>query len=401
MANGTLAKTHGVKRVCRFCNALVVTSSTGASTPLVTSTPSGYGPSDLAAAYHLGSPGSSTSTDTIAIIDSGVDGNLASDLATYRSQYGLRSCTESNGCLTLENYTGGAQPAPQTSASGRRDEEQTAPETMLDLELASAACPSCHLLELSTPYTDDTSDSANSTGHFATAVKTAVASGAVAISISYGYSANSTNTGGNQLAEMDQKGVSITASTGDSGFNGGTHQEWPSDLPSVTAVGGTSLNKQGSSYSESAWSGAGSGCETYFAKADGQPSSVSADCNNHRAAADVSADADPNTGLAVYTTYTPYSHSGGGWEVYGGTSASSPFIAGLYARGNNLGGVEGPNTLYAASTSAFNDVTSGNNEQHDYCANYRGVDSSVCNAGGGWDGPTGLGSPNGLVAFGG
>jgi subtilase family serine protease len=391
---GTLLHTHGLHRACNACDAEVVTTAKGSAKPLSTAAPAGYGPSDLDSAYKLSA--SSSSTATIAIIDAGVDGNLESDLGTYRSNYGLPACTTSNGCLTLENYTGGAQPAPQSSGSGASAEEQIGVETSLDVDMASAACPSCHITEISVPWQDGENDGDTSTGDFATAVNTAVSGGAAAVSISYGYTADSGNTSGNQLSAFNHKGVAIEASTGDSGFNGGTHTSWPSDLPYVIGVGGTTLNGPGS---ESAWSGGGSGCETFFDAANGQPSSVTANCANHLAVADVSADADPNTGVAVYDTYAPSTNQPANWGVVGGTSASAPFIAGLFANAGVPSSLLGPNTLYQASSSDFNDITSGNNEQSNQCASFPGLNANVCNAGTGWDGPTGLGSPNGLGAF--
>jgi subtilase family serine protease len=392
--SGTLLQTHGLHRACKACDAEVVTTAKGSAKPLSTAAPAGYGPSDLDSAYNLSS--SSSSTGTIAIIDAGVDGNLESDLASYRSNYGLPACGTSDGCQKLENYDGGAQPAPQSSGDGANAEEQIGVETSLDVDMASAACPSCHILEISVPWQDGENDGDTSTGDFAKAVSTAVSAGAAAVSISYGYTADAGNTSGDQLSAFNHAGVAIEASTGDSGFNGGTHTSWPSDLPYVIGVGGTTLNGPGS---ESAWSGGGSGCETFFDAANGQPSSVTANCGNHLAVADVSADADPNTGVAVYDTYAPYTNQPADWGVVGGTSASAPFIAGLFANKGVPSNLLGPNTLFAADSSNFNDITSGNNEQSDQCSNYPGLNANVCTAGTGWDGPTGLGSPNGLGAF--
>jgi subtilase family serine protease len=392
--SGTLLQTHGLHRACNACDAEVVTTAKGSAKPLSTAAPAGYGPSDLDSAYNLS--GSSSSTATIAIIDAGVDGNLESDLASYRANYGLPACSTSSGCLKLENYDGGAQPAPQSSGDGASAEEQIGVETSLDVDMASAACPSCHLLEISVPWQDGENDGDTSTGDFAKAVSTAVSAGAASVSISYGYTADSGNTSGDQLSAFNHAGVAIEASTGDSGFNGGTHTSWPSDLPYVIGVGGTTLNGPGS---ESAWSGGGSGCETFFDAANGQPSSVTANCGNHLAVADVSADADPNTGVAVYDTYAPSTNQPADWGVVGGTSASAPFIAGLFANKGVPSDLLGPNTLYQASSSDFNDITSGNNEQSDQCSNYPSLKANVCTAGTGWDGPTGLGSPNGLGAF--
>ncbi|MFJ3763067.1 peptidase S8 [Streptomyces sp. NPDC090080] len=391
---GSLLNSHGVRAVCPRCNSQVVTETTGSTTPLRATAPAGYGPADLAKAYSL--PAKSKSTATIAIIDAGVDPNLAADLATYRSTFGLPTCNVASGCLTLKNYTGGKQPAPQKSGLGAGLEEDVAVETSLDLDAASAACPTCHLLEISVPWQDGEDDNDVTTGDFAKAVDTAVAAGASAISISYGYTADVTNTSGSILSALQHKGVAITASTGDTGFNGGIHQAWPSNLPSVTAVGGVTLPADGPA---TGWWAAGSGCETDFAAATGQPAAVTAACGHHRAAADVSADADPATGLAVYDTYAPSSGEPVDWTIVGGTSASAPYIAGLYARAGHLSAVQGPNTLYQAPASDFTDVTDGNNEDYHQCADYPGIKASLCNTGSGWDGPTGIGIPHGLGAF--
>ncbi|WP_230209125.1 hypothetical protein [Nostocoides sp. HKS02] len=152
----------------------------------------------------------------------------------------------------------------------------------------------------------------------------------------------------------------------------------------MTAVGGTSLFKDSSArgWSESAWSGAGSGCTTLNTAPSGQTSTMTS-CSG-RAIADVSAVADPNTGLAVYA---PSSSSQSGWAQYGGTSLSSPLVASVYALSGNTAGYA--NTLPYANSSGLFDVTSGSN----------GTCASWCTAKTGWDGPTGLGTPNGTSAF--
>ncbi len=390
---GTLLANHGLKAIGGRSMGYIVTNAKGSTTPLSTALPAGYGPADLTSHYNI--TGTSSATTTIAILDAGVDPNISSDLATYRSTYGLPACTTGNGCLKLVNFNGGAQPAPQTSRNGRNIEEQIGVETSLDMDMASAACPSCHLLEVSVPFTAGVTDSNTSTGEFAQATATAASLGAKVVSISYGYTETAGNTSGTTLANMNKSGVAITVSTGDSGFNGGTHQDWPSDLPTSIAVGGTTLPASGA---ETAWSGGGSGCETAFTGATGQPSTVTALCNNHRAAADVSADADPNTGVAVFDTYAPFSHQPFNFIVVGGTSASAPFIGGLFARAGVASTVNGPNTLYATASTNLHDITSGNNEQNQTCASF-GISQKICTAGVGYDGPTGLGSPNGLGAF--
>jgi hypothetical protein len=190
-------------------------------------------------------------------------------------------------------------------------------------------------------------------------------------------------------AYFHHPGVAITASTGDGNYQ--AHAQFPATGANVTAVGGTSLvtasNARG--WTETAWNtapseGAGSGCSGYTTKPAFQ-TSLATGCSM-RAEADVSAVADPNTGMAVYDTYLS-----GGWQVYGGTSASSPIIASVYALAGTPGASDSPNAYPYSHTSSLFDVTSGNNGT---CS-----PAVLCTAGTGWDGPTGLGTPNGSVAF--
>ncbi len=392
--SGTLLQNHGLRRVGGLSDAQIVTTAKGSSTPLVTAAPAGNGPAQLAAAYSL--PATSTSTNTIAIIDAGVDATLASDLATYRSTFGLPACTTASGCLKLENFNGAAQPAPQRTANGENERRADRGR-----DLAGHGHGVRGLLEL--PPAGDLravaagfSDRRRPPPDFSQAVATAAAAGAKAVSISYGYSESTANTSGTDLADFNKPGVAITVSTGDAGFNGGTHQDWPSDLPSVIAVGGTTLTAPGA---ETAWADGGSGCETRFTGANGQPAAVTALCGSHRAAADVSADADPNTGLAVFDTDAPFSHEPLGFVVVGGTSASAPFIGGLFARGGVAATLNGPNTLYTSAATNFNDVRSGSNQASLRCSSFPALSPKICTAGVGYDGPTGLGTPHGLGAF--
>ncbi len=106
-----------------------------------------------------------------------------------------------------------------------------------------------------------------------------------------------------------------------------------------------------------------------------------------RAVADVSAVADPSTGVWVYDTYVDP-----GWEMFGGTSAASPIVASAYALASNSpSSGQTLNRLPYNNSSALNDITSGSNGS---CAV-----TYLCTAGAGYDGPTGLGTPNGTAAF--
>ena len=332
--------------------------------------PSGYGPSDLRSAYALTASGSGS--QTVAIVDAYDDPNAESDLASYRSTYGLPACTTANGCFKKVNQTGSTTGLPTANSSW-------AGEISLDVDMVSAICPNCHILlvEAKSP----------TTANLGTSVNTAVSLGAKFVSNSYGGAEDSSVTS-SDTSYYYHPGVAITASSGDADYDGGSY---PATGKGVTAVGGTSLvrNSSARGWGETVWNttsyteGAGSGCSQYIAKPAFQ-SGVTTGCSK-RAEADVSAVADPATGVAVYQTY-----GGSGWAVYGGTSAASPIIASVYALAGNPGANDVPNTYPYAHTANLNDVTSGKNGT---CG------APICTAGVGWDGPTGLGTPNGTAAF--
>ncbi|HEV7961056.1 MAG TPA: S53 family peptidase [Actinoplanes sp.] len=325
-------------------------------------TPSGLGPSDITSAYKLGAGGSGA---TVAIVDAYNDPNAESDLAVYRSQYGLPACTTANGCFSKVNQTGATSPLP-------RNNRGWSGEISLDLDMVSATCPSCHILLVE-------ANSASSSALF-TAIDTAVSLGAKYVSNSWGGSESSNETTAYD-PYLNHPGVAITVSSGDNG----TGAEYPASSRYVTAVGGTSLTKATGTtrgWTESAWSGAGSGCSAYETKPTWQ--TVTTGCTR-RAEADVSAVADPNTGVAVYQTF-----GATGWSVYGGTSAAAPIIAAVYALAGTPGSADYPASYPYAHPGSLFDVTSGNNGS---CG------SPMCTSGAGWDGPTGLGTPNGTAAF--
>lgn len=328
-------------------------------------TPSGYGPTDLRQAYGIsvgsGQPGSGP---WIAIVDAYGYPNAESDLATYRSQFGLGACTTANGCFKKVNQNGSQSSYPRTDTGW--DQEQA-----LDLDMASAMCPSCKILLVQA--------TSATYGNLAAAVNRAATMGAKVISNSYGGSESGSTS---YESAYNHSGVAITVSTGDSGYG----VQFPASSPHVVAVGGTHLVRSGSGWSESAWSGAGSGCSSVYGILGSTQSSSTTGCPN-RALADVSAVADPNTGVAVYG---PASRTRSGWMVFGGTSVSAPLVGGVYGLANDTSGYPATK-LYGAPGSAFRDVTSGSNGS---CPT-----TQWCNAVVGWDGPTGLGTPQGTSAF--
>ena len=322
-------------------------------------TPSGYGPADLRSAYKVTATGSSATT--IAIVDAYGYKNAETDLGVYRSQFGLPACTTANGCFAKYNQNG-------VKGSYPRDNTGWSQETALDLDMASAMCPNCRIILV---------EATSATfGNLATAENTAAALGAHVISNSYGGGES-----GSQSYEpyYHHPGVAITVSSGDSGYG----VQFPATSPHVTAVGGTSLFRDSSSrgWSETVWSGAGSGCSAIYAKPVWQTDPL---CGT-RMEADVSAVADPATGVAVYA---PVNRTSSGWLVFGGTSVAAPLVGGIY--GANGGTVNYGSDPYAHTNLLF-DVTSGSNGS---CGG-----TYFCTGGLGYDGPTGLGTPNGTGAF--
>lgn len=382
------------------CEAQVL-AAPGQSGPVSSFTPIGLGARELAAAYGVARAGSATGT--IAIIDAGAYPTIDSDLGVYRRQYGLPPCHQATGCLRVRNFNGGPQRTPVTTELGKEVEEEVGVETALDLDMASAACPRCRLLLLQLPDIDAIAPSVAAVHHaqdrFATAVRTARSLGAKAVSISYGYPTDAYAGGGSPARRMNLRGIAVTASTGDYGYNG-LLPPWPQVLRSVIAVGGTELSQSSSgAWHEAVWDSGGSGCSAgYTAKAYGQPAWIGNLCNGHRAGADVAAVADPFTGVSVYDTYAPSSGFPFAWIVVGGTSASAPLVAGLYARAGVPAAVHGPNMLYAQPAADFHDVVAGANAPRGVCS-ADGVSERICGADDGWDGPTGRGTPKGLVTF--
>ncbi|WP_369390746.1 peptidase S8 [Streptomyces sp. CG1] len=356
------------KKNVMACNALQVTGGTPASAHAesaltAAAAPSGYGPASLQSAYNLPSA-SGGSGQTVAIVDAYDDPNAESDLAVYRAQYGLPACTTAGGCFKKTDQSGGTKYP--------RGNSGWAEEISLDLDMVSAACPNCKILLVEA--------SSASMTNLGTAVNTAVRLGARFVSNSYGGSESSSDATYDS-SYFNHPGVAITVSSGDGGYG----VQYPAASKYVTAVGGTSLKTASTTrgWTDTVWSGAGSGCSAYDAKPSWQQDSG---CAN-RTVADVSAVADPNTGVAVYDTYG----QGTGWMVFGGTSASSPLIAAVYALAGAPSSGSYPASFPYAHTSALNDVTSGSNGS---CGG-----SYLCTGTTGYDGPSGLGTPNGTAAF--
>ena len=325
---------------------------------LAPSIPGGYGPSDLQSAYKLPSA-TAGSGQTVAIVDAFNDPKAESDLGVYRSTFGLSPCTTANGCFRKVNQSGGAAYPPSDIGWSQ--------EISLDLDMVSAICPKCRIL-----LVEANDSSFNNLGK---AVNEAVKLQANEISNSYGSSEFSGET--TFASFYNHPGHVITASAGDSGYG----PQVPAAFNTVTSVGGTTLKHASNSrgWSEKVWSGAGSGCSGFISKPGWQ---TDTGCN-HRTLNDVSADANPSTGVAVYDTFQER-----GWLVFGGTSVSSPIVASVYALAGNA--VTYGSYPYGHRTGLF-DVVSGSNGS---CGG-----SYLCTARAGYDGPTGLGTPDGTSSF--
>ncbi|HEX6507631.1 MAG TPA: peptidase S8 [Chloroflexota bacterium] len=366
------------------CHAAVVTNSSGV--PMATSSPgaSSFGPAQFHTGYNLPcTPGGSASAvcaapvsfggQTIAIVDAYDDPTAESDLGTYDAYYGLPACTTANGCFRKVDQTGGTSyPAV---------DQGWAFEISLDVQVAHMVCQTCKILlvEANTSYLNDLAISA----------KEAVALGATEVSNSYGANEFSNEPAFDPYYNFAN--VAVTASTGDSGYG----VQYPASSVGVLAVGGTTLrlNTDNSYSSEAVWSSSGSGCSGYESANTWQSSVLDwsqTQCTLHKGAADVGADADPNTGAAVFDS-TPYSGSTGWWQV-GGTSLASPLIASVIALAGGAAGVANAESVPYAHFNSTNshDITAGTNGS---CG------TIMCAATGGYDGPTGLGSPNGASGF--
>lgn len=355
----------------------------GAAGPQATTSPSGTSPQNIRDAYQLN--GLSSGGKTVAIVDAFDNPKAESDLAVYRSTFHLNPCTTANGCFRKVNQAGATSPLPQGDAGWGM-------EIALDLQAVSAACPDCRLLlvEAASATIDD----------LLTAIDTARRLGASAISLSWGGAEDSSIL--RYDPHLNVPGVAVTAASGDSGYG----VSWPASSPYVTAVGGTTLSRTTSGWTETAWKGAGSGCSAFEPKPAWQQDAGCA----KRTVADVSADADPASGLAVYDTYNNCPFTGflsffcnvlssmgmvqgaNGWIQVGGTSLAAPLIAATYALGSGgTGAANAANSWPYTAPGGLFDVILG--------ANGTCTPVYLCTAGSGYDGPTGLGSPRGAAAF--
>ena len=394
----------------------------------------GLTPEDLASAYGY-SPTATGAGQTVGIVDAFDDSAIESDLGEFDTHYGLPACTTASGCFKKVGQTGSSSSLPAADTSG------WSVEIALDVETVHAACPNCRILlvEGNDP----------SFANLAAAVNEAVVLGATVVSNSYG--GHESGPGSTERAAYNHAGVPIVASTGDDGyygwdwvnefgpFEGEEMPNFPASLASTVAVGGTTLKLEpdGSRANETVWNNngpgdaigeeelrregaTGGGCSKLFTAQPWQHAVAgfaATGCGTTRLDADVSAVADPLTGLDIYDTYNCGAACTGldvGWETIGGTSLSAPFVSSLYGLAGGGNGVSDPAlTLYGHATDASLrfDVEKGGNgfcggESTAECVKPNStlgeVDcegTTACNAVAGFDGPSGIGTPKGLGLF--
>jgi hypothetical protein len=403
----------------------------GAAAPGTIGPAGGLTPGDLGAAYGLTTTGGSG--QTVAIVDAYNDPTVNADLQVFDSQYGLAACSTTNGCLRVVNQAGGTS-LPPNDASG------WSVEVSLDVQAVHSVCQGCKiiLVEANSPSNSD----------MAAAENAAVALGAKEVSNSFGQPEGGTSSA--FQSAFNHPGVVITASTGDDGYYDFdqlaaiNQPSIPASYNTVVAVGGTSLylGQSAARQSETVWNdngpqgfwernfgtplgAGGGGCSTLF-NAQGWQTHLSVwnstGCGGKRLDADASAVGDYLTGFDIYHSYNCGSACIPlGWLTIGGTSLSSPVIAATYALAGGAQGVSYPAlTLYGHPGKAY-DVTTGGNGWCDgegaaQCGNpntlgfglldcdYTAAMSvapgdRACDALSGYDGPTGVGSPNGLTSF--
>jgi subtilase family serine protease len=335
-------------------------------------TPAGYSPAQIRHAYGFDHLTQNGTGQTIAIVDAYDDPNISSDLNTFSTQFGLPTTT--SGAFTFTKaYAQGSKP------SGNAGWGQ---EISLDVEWAHAIAPNANILLVET--------ASNSFSNLFGGVDYAVSHGAHIVSMSWG--ANDFSGESSYDSHFNVAGVTFLASSGDSGGV----VNYPAASPYVVSVGGTHLPLDSSGNltgSETVWSSGGGGASLYEAE-PGYQTSYGISLGG-RGTPDVSYNADPYTGVAVYDSYGSGGQSG--WLVFGGTSAGAPQWAGLIALVNQ--GRATPLSSSSLTTSPEYTAATG----AVYASNYRDVTSGSNGypAGPGYDLATGVGSPlaNNLVPY--
>jgi subtilase family serine protease len=343
---------------------------------------SAFAPAQVRHAYGFDQIANQGAGQTIGIVDAYDDANAEADLGTFDAHFNLPACTSSNGCFR-KVYSKGSKPAANAN---------WAVEIALDVEWAHAVAPKATILLVEAP--------SNSLSDLFAGVDAAVRDGASVVSMSW------TSGEFNGETSFDNhfvsSGVTFLAASGDSG----TGVAYPAASPDVIGVGGTTLvlNANGSYSSETAWSGSGGGISTFEREPSFQAQfAIPDDARGYRGSPDVSYNANPSTGYAIYDSVAINGYSG--WFQVGGTSAGTPQWAGLFAIANSLRTAARKSNLSSTDTTVYSLAKAAPaGDFHPVTQGTNGSCGTLCTALAGYDYVTGLGTPqaaamiNALVA---
>jgi hypothetical protein len=344
----------------------------------------GLAPADLRSAYRL--PATGGSGQTVAIVDAFNDPTAQADLQKYREKYKLvykgteTACTEANGCFKKVDQTGETEAeAKEHSKAFPANEPGWSEEISLDLDMVSAVCPECHILLVEATNSES--------GNMYLAEDEAATLKATEISNSWGGPESSGETAEDKYfvhENASHERIPITVAAGDEGYG----VSYPAASKDVISVGGTLLYKTPfyeRGWSEEAWWETGSGCSTYELKESWQ-STGCGEKGENRVDNDVAAVASVESPVSMYDTF-----EAPGWLLVGGTSVSSPVVAGVEALSSAAVRAEGAGAFYKHPSALF-DVTVGSNWRlfkEKPCS-----PEFLCTAATGYDGPTGNGTPD-------
>ncbi|MGA7202749.1 MAG: S8 family serine peptidase [Candidatus Cybelea sp.] len=352
----------------------MVLLSDKARPPCSPSSSCGWTSSQLQAAYGLTKSLGKGSGQIVAVIEAGDESTASSDLATYRTEFGLGTAK-----FFKYNETGQQSNYPPSCQN-----YGWCLETDLDIEMVSASCPKCTIYLM---------EDAGQISDFEAAEAEAVKLGAKILSNSWSCPGDWDCEDTNFPNYFDTKGVAYLASTGDDGYNtiGG-----PSALSTVIGVGGTQLALSGSKYSETLWLDASAGCSNPSVVGNpgvAKPSwQHDPDCA-YRTDADVSSESGCSPGVAEYVSQY------GGWVDACGTSVASPFSAGVIALAGNAVHQNGGQNFWTFNSKQhkkyFHHPTSGGDDNSGSCG-YCGGDGRYMKY---YSGPGGWGTPNGIKGY--
>jgi len=343
------------------------TKTTTTSTPPITA----FTPAQIRHAYGFDLVSNQGAGQVIGIVDAYDDPKAEADLGVFDAQFGLPACTSANGCFR-KVYGNGRVPAANPN---------WAVEIALDVEWAHAVAPKATILLVEAP--------SNSLSDLINGAVVAVRNGASVVSMSW--------TAGEWSGETSQdknfvsNGVTYLAASGDAG----TGVAYPAVSPDVIGVGGTSLtlSANGAYQGETAWNGSGGGISVYEREPVFQAQfGIANDPRGYRGVPDVSYDANPGTGYAIYDSVGVSGYAG--WFQVGGTSAGTPQWAGLIAISNSLRVAARKANLSSTDTTLYTLAkTAINSDFHAVTSGTNGACGTVCTAGAGYDYVTGLGTP--------